>query len=230
MQTWLIDNAPWLIGTVIVSLVCYAAASLIYPIVFPTILTFPWEEPTAQSEACVIMAGSFNPPHKGHFAMLQYLARRHSRVVCVVGFNPNKHYAVTPDQRALLLRTMLANHPNLQVQVVEGYIWRFAKRRGCQIFYRGIRSWGKDGSDERALQILNTWGPLLLGPTWPLPTIYLEGDPQYSHISSSLIRNLIRDARSMSEARSEVTQLVPESIVDQVIEYYSVKVEGYKES
>jgi hypothetical protein len=34
----------------------------------------------------------------------------------------------------------------------------------------------------------------------------------------------------MSEARSEVTQLVPESIVDQVIEYYSVKVEGYKES
>lgn len=41
--------------------------------------------------------------------------------------------------------------------VVEGYIWRYAKRRGATIFFRGIRSWEADGADERALQILNTW-------------------------------------------------------------------------
>lgn len=60
----------------------------------------------------------------------------------------------------------------------------------AKIFFRGIRTWAKDGADERALHVTNLWGPLLLGPMkWPLPTHYLEGNPEYTSLSSTLIRD-----------------------------------------
>jgi phosphopantetheine adenylyltransferase len=107
--------------------------------------------------------------------------------------------------------------------VVEGYIWRYAKREGATVFFRGIRSWEKDGSDERALQILNTWGPLLLGPLcWPIPTMYLEGNPKYNHVSSTLIRNLCSKGTEDKEA---LVELVPSNVTGTVAELYCAKEE-----
>lgn len=99
--------------------------------------------------------------------------------------------------------------------VVQGYIWRYAKREGASLFFRGIRSWEKDGGEERGLQILNTWGPLLLGPLyWPIPTVYLEGKPEYNHVSSTLVRG------ACGASSAELTRLVPASICDDVASLY----------
>ena len=106
------------------------------------------------------------------------------------------------------------------IAAVSGYIWRFAKRKGASIFFRGIRSWEKDGKDERSLHFLNTWGPLVLGPTWPIPTIYLEGKPEYNHVSSTLIRNICRGGDCTTETLSS---LVPSQIEKQVTILYSRK-------
>jgi len=56
----------------------YGAVTLIGPILRPTIISFPWpeEERKHNSKQTVVLAGSFNPPHKGHLAMLMYLAER----------------------------------------------------------------------------------------------------------------------------------------------------------
>ena len=109
--------------------------------------------------------------------------------------------------------------------VYDGYIWRLAKRRGATIFFRGIRSWDRDGPEERSLQILNTWGPLLLGPlVWPIPTQYLEGNPNYNHISSSLIRQICDTTSSSSSSSTPTNEtlsdLVPPSIVSDVAKLY----------
>jgi phosphopantetheine adenylyltransferase len=105
--------------------------------------------------------------------------------------------------------------------VVHGYIWRYAKKQDASIFFRGIRSWQKDGAEERSLQILNTWGPLLLGPLyWPIPTVYLEGNPEFNHVSSTLVRDICGDAGDSSTALSS---LVPASISDEVARLYGKK-------
>jgi hypothetical protein len=60
----------------------YAALSLILPIVKPKIIEYPWKLPTLSrirardKEKVVILAGSYNPPHNGHLAMLEYLSQR----------------------------------------------------------------------------------------------------------------------------------------------------------
>mmetsp|Transcript_10497 Transcript_10497/g.11242 ORF Transcript_10497/g.11242 Transcript_10497/m.11242 type:complete len:123 (+) Transcript_10497:654-1022(+) len=111
--------------------------------------------------------------------------------------------------------------------VVDGYIWRYAKRVGATRFIRGIRSWEKDGYDERALQILNTWGPLLLGPVFPIKTIYLEGDPHYNHISSTLIRDICStsacDDNSFDKNKEDaLSKLVPTEVAQKVAKLYQI--------
>ena len=74
----------------------------------PTILKFPW--PTTQDkDTTIVFAGSFNPPHNGHLAMIEYLANRYKEVILVIGMNPTKKYKVSPASRADILERMVAS-------------------------------------------------------------------------------------------------------------------------
>jgi len=213
----------------------YAAVTLVvlvYQICWPKIITYPWKEEEKQINRTVIFAASYNPPHHGHVRILEYLSKRYTKVIAVVGFNPNKDYLVSPEQRADLLRDMLKSTSatnNVEVDVVEGYIWRYAKRVDATLFIRGIRSWEKDGKDERSLQILNTWGPLILGPVFPIKTIYLIGDPKYNHVSSTLIRDICNTSSSDNNSDDDknkeesLSKLVPTHVAGKVAKLYRIK-------
>ena len=240
------------VAAAVVSIVVVAICILIYRVVFPTILSFPWEKPSENTRPCkiekemtVIFAGSFNPPHSGHLVMLRYLADRYGRVICCIGVNPNKKYQVSPQTRAQILADMLsgdgsdrrANCNNVQVEVVTGYIWRYARTQNATLFFRGIRTWTVDGPEESHLQILNSWGPLLLGRIWPLKTIFLEGDPRYRDVSSTRTRAICDDVRQrrreleksdvntnddeeLSRLIDELSKLVPHCVADRIVEAY----------
>lgn len=67
----------WLIGLACGAL-AYAAILLIRPILFPRVITYPWVDGVPQEKnMTVILAGSYNPPHYGHLAMLSYLSNRY---------------------------------------------------------------------------------------------------------------------------------------------------------
>ena len=105
------------------------------------------------------------------------------------------------------------------------YIWRLARTVSAKTLYRGIRTWRKDGPAERWLELLNLVGPLLLVPLGlPLRTAYLQADPRYEHVSSSLVRERCGPkGRALSAALGEgawVGDLVPESIEPAVREAY----------
>ena len=64
---------------------------------------------------------------------------------------------------------------------------------------------------------------MLLGRIWPINTIFLEGDPMYRGVSSTLVRSLcgrIKEGHDKEGALEELKQLVPESVVDEVVEIY----------
>ena len=211
---------------IMVSAATWLYLRLYHPIVHP----YPWKLASPPSrrksdkKRKVVLAGSYNPPHRGHVAMLSYLSQRYGEVIAVVGMNPAKKYAVSPQQRAEFIQQMIDAEDdikdNVRVEVVQGYIWRFAFREGVSIMFRGIRSWAKDGDEERYLHSLNTWGPMVFGPLrWPLPTQFLEGKPEYNHISSTLIRNMCVEAKKKGTG-ADLTALVPEEVADGVAKAY----------
>jgi pantetheine-phosphate adenylyltransferase len=222
-----------------------AGMHLLYPILFPVVISYPWAEAVTLAakrrdrRRHVVFAGSFNPPHHGHAAMIQYLRNRFGYVQVVVGYNPTKIYPVSPQDRVSMLQKIVQSLPKqddsteeepeciIHVRIVEGYIWRFVKPQGAQYFIRGIRNWDKDGPEERVLQIQNTWGPLVLGPLWwPIPTLYLQSPPDFAHVSSTLIRSTIQkdnDQLSTAQRRVLIQTMVPDLIVDDVIRLYGGK-------
>ena len=107
----------------------------------------------------VLFAGSWNPPHAGHVAILRALAKRHGHVYACVGHNAKKTYLVDAEQRAQLVRVVVDADPVLRNRVTvvatAGYVWREAKRLKCAALYRGVRSWGADGFSETVLHVLN---------------------------------------------------------------------------
>lgn len=215
---------------------------LTYRVLNPTILKFPWPEigtdtnldagagkdtrtktkPQTHNDDTIVFAGSFNPPHNGHLAMVKYLARKHKQVILVIGMNPSKKYKVSPADRAAILERMVASiglgKESVRVKVVSGYIWRYAMSTAvnAKILYRGIRTWEKDGKEERALHILNSWGPIVFGPLkWPLVTNFMEGDTKYLHLSSTLIREacLSKD--------KDLSGMVPKQVEDDIVKAYT---------
>lgn len=202
---------------------------LVHRIIFPKILTYPWStrNPTKCQQQTIVFAGSFNPPHNGHLAMIEYLAKAYQNVILVIGMNPNKTYKVSPQVRAEILEHVIAlrkiDKSRVRVKVVSGYIWRYAMAQNAVAMIRGIRTWKKDGKEERALYILNTWGPIVFGPLkWPLETIYMEGDPKFIGVSSTLIREICDNHRTLPKDGLTVhlEGLVPKEVKNEIIEAY----------
>mmetsp|Transcript_11505 Transcript_11505/g.25326 ORF Transcript_11505/g.25326 Transcript_11505/m.25326 type:complete len:167 (+) Transcript_11505:112-612(+) len=112
---------------VVLTAVLIAAGILIYRILFPAIISYPWDMPGEKSrqrkrekKMAVVFAGSFNPPHWGHLVMIRYLVERYGRVICCIGVNPNKEYEVSPQTRAQILREMIVhNLPNASAKSVQ---------------------------------------------------------------------------------------------------------------
>ena len=120
----------------LVGVAVLVVAKLAKPIVFPTVITYPWPKDSCsyrqqkrEKDMTVVLAGSFNPPHHGHLVMMDYLteryvfqaippsyARRYGKLIVVVGKNPKKKYKVTPEQRRDLIRRLLNENPKVDVR------------------------------------------------------------------------------------------------------------------
>jgi hypothetical protein len=68
LQNWCTRVGLILSATVLV-------AALLKPILWPVIIKYPWKE-EEKEDRVVVFAGSYNPPHRGHLAMLEYLSKR----------------------------------------------------------------------------------------------------------------------------------------------------------
>ena len=73
------------IGIASACAVVVATGVLVSPILRPRIIPYPWDQPTSkeksrnEAQMTVVLAGSYNPPHSGHLAMLSYLSQRYVR-------------------------------------------------------------------------------------------------------------------------------------------------------
>lgn len=179
----------------IVSGICYFMKFLIAS----PFIRYPYPEPSSRKGMAVI-AGSFNPPHLGHLEMIKHLAKTHNSVHAVIGVNPNKTYEVNAYERQELLKAMIKelDIKGVKVVVTSGIVFQYARSVGAKIMYRGIRSWQQDGRSEKYLESQNIFFQMLGGTLKPVPTAYLQANPELAGISSTVLRERIAKGEDIS--------------------------------
>ena len=133
-----------------------------------------------------ICSGSFDPITLGHLDIIQRAAACFDRVcVCVSPNAEKKNQMFTPEQKLLLVRTAVADLPNVEAELFPGLLADFAVAHGANVIVRGVRN-VTDFDMEYQMALINR------GIHPQLETMMLPASGAYQHFSSSIAREMIR--------------------------------------
>lgn len=130
-----------------------------------------------------VYVGSFDPVTLGHVDIIMRGASIFDKLTIGIGINPEKTPLFTPEERLDLMRDVFANHANIEVKTFSGLTVKFVKECGAKVMLRGMRTL-TDLEAEFTMSLANH----VLAPE--LETIFLMSSDKYTHISSTLIKQI----------------------------------------
>lgn len=136
-------------------------------------------------------AGSFDPFTIGHKSIVDRGLELFDRVVVGIGDNSAKSPFQPVEERVSAIKAAFAGNDRVEVVVYSGLTVDAAKESGCTHLLRGVRS-GSDFDYERSLADANR---NISG----FETVLLYTLPEFSFVSSSLVRDLIKHGRQASQ-------------------------------
>jgi pantetheine-phosphate adenylyltransferase len=128
-------------------------------------------------------SGTFDPITHGHADVIRRAARMFPKMLVAVAMNSGKTPLFSAEERVSLVRASLADVPNLEVVGWDQLIVHLFRERGVTVLVRGARGVG-DFEYEKQMALMNRF----LEPN--IDTILLAPAPQYTQISSSLVREI----------------------------------------
>ena len=147
-----------------------------------------------------LFPGSFDPITIAHVDILRRGMPLFDKIVVGIGLNSAKQNFLTADKREQILNIVLEGFENVEIQTYEGLTVDFCRKINASYMLRGIRS-ASDFEYERAIaQINQTMMP-------DVETVLLLSKPEYSAISSTIVRDILRN-------HGNVTPFVPEKALE----------------
>ena len=144
-----------------------------------------------------LFPGSFDPITIAHVDILKRALPLFDKIVIGIGLNSSKQNFLSASQREEIVKAVFIDYSNVEVQLYEGLTVDFCKKINANYMVRGIRSVG-DFEYERAIaQINQTMMP-------DMETIFILSKPEYSAISSTIVRDILRN-------HGDVTPFLPEA-------------------
>lgn len=146
------------------------------------------------SPRTAVYTGTFDPVHLGHIDIIQRGSRLYDRLIVGVGVNPDKSTLFTPDERVQLIRGVARERgwANVEVEAFTGLAVQFVRRCGAMVVLRGLRTLS-DMEYEFTMSLMN----LNLDPE--IETVFLMAKEEFSHVSSSLLRQIAALGGSLSK-------------------------------
>ena len=142
-------------------------------------------------EKTALFAGTFDPYTRGHHALVERALALFDTVVVAVGRNLEKKCMLSVEERVSAIEKLYAGNGRVKVAVYDTLTMDFAQRVGATALLRGVRSM-KDFEYERDIADIN----LRLGG---IDTVLLVSEPEYAAISSSVVRELMKYGKDVSE-------------------------------
>ncbi|MDE3254778.1 MAG: pantetheine-phosphate adenylyltransferase [Bacteroidota bacterium] len=146
-----------------------------------------------------LFPGTFDPITKGHTDIIDRALGLFDALIIGIGVNSSKQPMFSLEQRIAWIESIYKNEPKIKVIAYEGLTIDCCKKYNAQFILRGIR-YINDFEYEKAIADMNR----MLAPE--VETVFLTCTPLYSTISSTLVRDVIRN-------NGNVHQFIPDAIV-----------------
>ncbi len=158
---------------------------------------------TNSDSRIAVYTGSFDPITLGHLSVIERSSRLLDRLVVGVGINVEKPSLFSPEERVDLVRKVTRQFENVEVRAFAGLAVDFVRKCDARVMIRGVRPL-TDIAVEFTMMMANR----NLDPD--VETIFLMADEKYTHVSSSLIKQISPLADDEKLARFVPVEIIPE--------------------
>lgn len=146
-----------------------------------------------------VFPGSFDPITNAHLDIVMRGRLLFDKIYVAVGVNQTKKGFFSIDERMAIMQEAFLPYDGVEIVQFTGLTVDFCRRTKAQYILRGMRN-TLDFEYERAIAQNNS----LLAPD--IETIFLISSGKLSHISSTIIREILVN-------RGDVSALVPEAVI-----------------
>ncbi len=145
-----------------------------------------------------LFPGTFDPVTLGHVDIINRALPLFDKIVVGIGINTAKAPMFTPDQRRDWISEIYRDEERVEGAVYEGLTIDFCKKIGARFILRGIR-YVSDFEYEKTIADANR----TLDKS--IETIFLTGEPKYTSVASTIVRDIIRNG-------GDATPFLPEAV------------------
>jgi len=132
-----------------------------------------------------VFPGSFDPITIGHVDIVKRGIKVFDEIIIAVGDNTNKKYMFPKEKRVEFVKQAFNNYDNIKIESYDGLTINFCKKNNTEFMIRGLRN-PADFEFEKSIALTNR-------EMTDIETIFFLTSPDKSFVSSSIVRDLIRN-------------------------------------
>ena len=132
-----------------------------------------------------VFPGSFDPITIGHVDIVKRGIKVFDEIIIAVGDNTDKKYMFPKEKRVEFVKQTFNNYDNIKIESYDGLTVDFCKKNNIEFMIRGLRN-PADFEFEKSIALTNR-------EMTDIETIFFLTSPENSFISSSIVRDLIRN-------------------------------------
>jgi len=138
-----------------------------------------------------LFPGTFDPVTLGHVDIIDRSLPLFDKVIVGIGLNASKAVMFSAEQRVQWIQEIYKDEPKVEGAVYEGLTVNYCKEVGARFILRGIR-YVSDFEYEKTIADANR----TLDKS--IETIFLTGEPKYTSVASTIVRDIIRNGGNAS--------------------------------
>ena len=145
-----------------------------------------------------IFPGSFSPFTLGHQSIVDRALPLFDKIIISIGVNADKNEYFSIDEREQWIESVYKNNPKIEVKRYEELTVDFCDKTGAKYILRGLRNSHDFKYEKNIAQTNKDLNP-------DIETIFIIGPAKLSHISSTIICDIIKNG-------GDVSQFLPKEI------------------
>ncbi len=147
-----------------------------------------------------LFPGTFDPVTLGHIDIINRAIPLFDKIYVGIGINSSKSPMFSAEQRMEWFKEIYKDTPNVESVIYDGLTVNYCKTINAHFILRGIR-YVSDFEYEKTIADANR----TLDPE--IETIFLTGEPKYTSVASTIVRDIIRNGGNASQFLPEVVNI-----------------------